>query len=150
MDLLVEFKQYLDREAKRIKSIKPKRGAPFKHQGRRSHRFRCVVDTNYRSPLADHTKAIRLDKDILDRWSHVIRARDVMCQCCQERQSDVAHHLLFKSTTPALALSSSNGMGLCYYCHDEIHYSRTTVGVSRNEICNKYGNASKKAVPEGL
>jgi hypothetical protein len=128
----------LNADVKReTKRLKPKDGAPFRHQGHRRYHFRCVkIDSN--PPLENFKFKPMFIQSRLAQWSRDVRARDVICQCCQKCKSDVSHHLIFKSTTPALAYSLSNGIGLCYYCHDEIHYSRTVINKSSHEIWMKY------------
>jgi 5-methylcytosine-specific restriction endonuclease McrA len=58
-------------------------------------------------------------------WKKVIRKNcGNKCVVCGVNGQDIklhAHHLIFKSTEPALALTESNGIMLCVPHHKELH-----------------------------
>ena len=58
-------------------------------------------------------------------WKRLIKKNDEdRCVVCGTSDQDIelhAHHLIFKSTEPALALSKSNGVMLCVPDHKELH-----------------------------
>lgn len=57
----------------------------------------------------------------LQSWSNTIKKRDnYKCQICG-KYSNHAHHILYKSVFPELALNINNGISLCIGHHKEIH-----------------------------
>lgn len=54
-------------------------------------------------------------------WSKTIRSRDQKCVVCGDKNSLIAHHLIYKSDYPELSLNKNNGVTLCISCHDEVH-----------------------------
>lgn len=62
----------------------------------------------------------------LGQWAYQVIKRDhATCQVCgykKKRRKEVnAHHILSKAKWPHLALSVSNGVTLCKWCHKEHH-----------------------------
>jgi hypothetical protein len=58
-------------------------------------------------------------------WKRLVKKNDEdRCVICGVSGQDVilhAHHLIFKSTEPALALTESNGIMVCIPHHKELH-----------------------------
>jgi len=57
---------------------------------------------------------------ILLSWSAFIKTRDKICKNCNN-MPEFAHHILYRSLYPKLAMNENNGIALCKKCHYEVH-----------------------------
>ena len=60
-------------------------------------------------------------KYAIQSWSKLIRKQfNNICEVCG-LDSQVSHHLIYKSIEPKLSLNINNGIALCKKCHYEVH-----------------------------